>query len=182
MPNVRFPSDQEEVLLCTWKQLFDDWMREIRWPIIQQVNAQHLASMHSRSASLLSCRRMLCARDRACMLACPCASPSQVTTDVWTKLKWRRKKEEYRPQQQLTQAAEGDEAAGAAGAMLHRKATQLRRTSARPMCAAPSAVRRVPSAPSAARRAQSASGSGRAPAGTSRKVCEGHGLCDCHQA
>jgi hypothetical protein len=55
VPDVQLPKDNEGVLVCTWKSLFDTWMDEVRWPILQQA-----------------------------------------TGNIWSKVKWFRKKDEVR--------------------------------------------------------------------------------------
>lgn len=35
VPDVRFPKD-DRPLVCTWRELYDDWLSEVKWPIIKQ--------------------------------------------------------------------------------------------------------------------------------------------------
>lgn len=36
VPDVHFPKHNEGALVCSWKELYDTWLTDVRWPIMQQ--------------------------------------------------------------------------------------------------------------------------------------------------
>jgi len=39
VPNVTLPKESDGAMVCSWKELFDTWLAEVKWPIIQQATS-----------------------------------------------------------------------------------------------------------------------------------------------
>ena len=84
VPDVTFPKD-DRPLVCSWRELYDDWLSEVKWPIIKQAtgNMWHkvppgfagylvLAASDVELCGPVGLRATLCVCVRLCVCVCVC--------------------------------------------------------------------------------------------------------------